>query len=127
FMLIMQNYEKNKDMAKAIRDTLRVARQKATGLNFLLSDGKKFYAYRNYTKRARKYTLYYLVRDLDGVRNPIEHLSKKTNQKLCATGLHTGRTILFCSEKLTGEKWKRMRRGELVKVDKNLGVSIRKL
>ena len=127
FLLIMQNYEKTKNMAKSIQNTLEVVKQRATGLNFLLSNGKKLYAYRNYNKTGKRFTLYYLIRDLKSAKKPIEHVSKKTNQMLQSSDLHTGRTVLFCSEPLTDEKWTRIHRGELIKVDENLNVRITKL
>lgn len=128
FLLIMQNYEKTRDMAESIRKTLGVVKQKATGLNFLLSNGESLYAYRNYNKTGKKFTLYYLVRDLNGIEKPIEHISKKTNQILRYTSdLHTDRTVLFSSEPLTDEKWTKIHRGELIKVDKELNITIRKL
>ncbi|MFH1306125.1 MAG: class II glutamine amidotransferase [Candidatus Micrarchaeota archaeon] len=124
FMLLMQNLERSGKLEEAVEKTVAIIKKyPATAMNFLLSDGKNLYAYRDYVARKRKHTLYYLVRDL-AHNKPMKHASRKTRQLLRSPHLHRKRTVLFCSEKLTDENWLPIKKGMLIKTGKDLHVEL---
>jgi len=97
FMLIMQFYEETQDILKAIRKTIElVKKEEFKGLNFILSDGEKIYAYRDANVRNKEFYDYY----------SLNYLVKK-------------KEIIFSSEPLTKENWNPLKLGELVVADEN--------
>lgn len=99
FLLLMQNLEKSMDIVKALKNTLLIIKKYAyRGLNFLLSDGKTLYAYRDASVKFSYYTLYYII--------------KKDE-------------ILICSTPLTKkDDWKLIKLKELLIINKNLDFKI---
>ncbi len=97
FLIIMQFYEKTKDIVKAIKEALKLIKQdEFKGLNFILSDGEKIYAYRDASVKTKDLYDYY----------SLSYLVKK-------------KEIIFSSDPLTKENWTMTNLGELVIADEN--------
>jgi predicted glutamine amidotransferase len=98
FQWIMCNIDRKKDPVKGIREAMGWVRENlgphVTALNFLLTDGKRLYAYRYAYCRPFLYSLYYAVRT--------------------PTLDHPNSSIVFSSEHLTGEAWRPVDNGVLV-------------
>ena len=106
FLLLMQNIEKNNNTIDAIKKGIEQVKKcnEYKGLNFILTNGKEIYAYRDANNNKEKYSLYYLKRIKN--ENPLfESKSEKTKQILSSKLLNNEKAILICSEKLTDEKW----------------------
>lgn len=92
--------------------------------NFLLSDGKHLYAYRDGND------LYILKRfnvDPNDYSN-FEALSKETQLLLTSKSLNREKAVVICSEDITDESnWEEIAQRELVIVDKNLNITSRKI
>ena len=96
--------------------------------NFLLSDGKHLYAYRD--GNSSYYSLYILkrfnVNPYDD--SNFEALSKETQLLLTSKSLNREKAVVICSEKITDESnWEKIEQRELVIVDKNLNITRRKI
>ena len=92
-----------------------------TGLNFLLSDGRRLYAFR-YAKRLKDYySLYRLERKL-AESLPKESLSSKTNLLLRTTSIDQEKAVLVCSEKLTSEHWQEIENGHILMIRPDLEI-----
>jgi len=84
--------------------------------NFLMSDGRRLYAYRD----GR--TLYYVARETPPV---LAGYSKDTiDPDLGATQAKTKKVIIVASEILTAEDWHEVPEGHLVEIDENLDITI---
>jgi len=125
FYLILQCIEEMGNVEEGIRIAISRAYKCDTskqnfGLNFILSDGTKLYAFR-YGRPEKKYRLYILRRPLEGVS--IEKYSSET-QVLIRMKLERGeKAILISSEPLTeDEEWIPIGLGKLVIIDEDLRV-----
>lgn len=99
FLLIMQYLEETKDIILAIKKTLELVKKFSyRGLNFIMSDGKNLYAYRDvspeHNDKINYYTLYYQHKD----------------------------GIVICSDPLSKEKWTSVDICQLIHIDKNLNL-----
>ncbi|MCD6310497.1 MAG: class II glutamine amidotransferase [Candidatus Eremiobacteraeota bacterium] len=92
-----------------------------TGLNFLLSDGKKLYAFRYSSHSKNYYALFELKRE-PTTSGPMELLSKETASLIRSKSLKREKSILVCSEKLTEEEWKSIKLGNLLVINPDLNV-----
>lgn len=91
------------------------------GLNFLMSDGLRLYAFRFSSPGSLNYySLYYLFRD-QVEKRPSEFISKETSALVRSKSLAGERAVLICSEKLTDEKWQAIKPGQLLVVGPDLG------
>lgn len=92
------------------------------GLNFLMSDGLRLYAFRlSNPESLNYYSLYYLLRN-PGERQPSEFISKETSALVRSKSLAGERAVLVCSEKLTDENWQEIKPGQLLVVGPDLGL-----
>ncbi len=97
FYWILECIENSKDVINGIKRAIKeVLNYNYTGLNFLLSDGKRLYAFR-YSIQSKKeyYSLWKLKRENKGV-------------------------VLVCSEKLTEKEWKEINLGSLLIIEPDL-------
>jgi glutamine amidotransferase len=118
FHWILQNVEHERDVVPGLRVALTAARA-FTGLNFLLSDGSTLFAYREASKNLNYYSLFFLC------RNPLDQLferfeSSEVGALLQSKTLRGEKTVLVCSEKLTGEDWRPIEPGHLLIVPETL-------
>src|SRR3954451_17348713 len=115
---VQQNIEREGNVPAALRASLPAVRD-FTGLNFLLSDGKTLYAFRDASKRHEYYSLYFLVRDpLDGQLERFE--STEVGTLLHSKSLRGEKAVLVCSERLTSEDWKPLELGHLLTIPESL-------
>lgn len=98
-----------------------------SGLNFLMSDGLRLYAFRFSSPGSlNHYSLYYLFRD-QVKKRPSEFISKETSALGRSKSLAGERAVLVCSEKLTNENWKAIKPGQLLVVGPDLGLQTSQL
>jgi len=125
FIWLIQNIEQ-----KGILDGLETGLKfiednfdKATSLNFLLTDGSKLYALRKAYIKQEYYSLYYLVRDPE--HKPIyEYKSAETRQLIHSKLLNEEKAVIICSEKLTeDENWHLIDNNTLLTIDGDLKIS----
>lgn len=128
FHWIMQNVEASPSVAEGIRMALgAVCSRNHSGLNFLLSDGKNLFAYRDASQNSQYYSLYYLDRNPTR-KGLLQYHSKEINALIKSKALRGERAILVCSEKLTEEKlWKEIPLGCLLIVDSELSIQLKSL
>lgn len=92
-----------------------------TGLNFLLSDGCRLYAFRYSKKSKDYYSLLRLERKCaDSV--PRELVSQKTGVSLRSKSGNQEQAVLICSEKLTSENWQEIGNGKILMVRPDLQI-----
>lgn len=123
FFWLVQNIREQNDMndiVAGVRSAVKeVRKHDHTGLNFLMSDGKKLYAFRYSNGNKDYYSLYYMV------RNPTDKelfslLSEETQALLKTKSLNDEKAVLVCSEKLTKEEWLEIPFGNILIVDSTL-------
>jgi len=113
--------------------------EKTTGLNFVMSDGAKLYAFRYARGNRERYGLYLLVRD-PKTYGSIALYSKQTGQLIESKSLAGEKAVLICSEALGDgensnwhetnikkEPWKPIKHGNLVIVNQSLEVQTTEL
>ena len=101
---------------QSLMSSIRIVRDEVggNGLNFLLSDGRCLFAYRN----GRE--LYYLIRDPDSAPEP-QLRSNETGALLCWKKASGERAVILATEEVTeSEDWKPVQENELICVDRNL-------
>jgi glutamine amidotransferase len=124
FYWILQHIEKATNAVDGIRSALAQIdsrkRGRTTSLNFLLSDGKTLYAYRNAYKKPHEYTLYYLHQT--SARPMAKRLeSHETPLEIELTQIGKSDSVIVCSEKLTTDKgWKLIPNKTLVSIDSHI-------
>ena len=118
FHWILQNIEACGSVIDGVKAAIRKI-QSYTALNFLLSDGKRLYAYRDATTCTDYYTLYWLVR-YPSAPGPLEVRSTEVRVLLESKALRGERAVLVCSERLTDEAWKETPLGNLLVADEAL-------
>lgn len=100
FFLIMQFYEEFGDILLAIKKTLELAKKYPyRGLNFILSDGKKVYVYRDVSPEHKDKYNYY-----------------------CLHYLVSNKEVIVSSDPLDNENWIPLKLGELVVINSNLKI-----
>jgi glutamine amidotransferase len=118
FHWILQNIEREADVPAGLQASLPAV-QGYTGLNFLLSDGKTLYAFRDASERHNYYSLYALARNpLDGQLEQFR--STEVGALLLSKALRGEKAFLVCSERLTSEDWKPLELGHLLIVPESL-------
>ena len=104
FHWILQTIEHEGDVVNGIKVALRAVRNfRHSGLNFILSDGERLYAFREASQNCGYYSLYRLNRD-PRQPGPIR-LESEVKVLLESKSLNNERAVLVCSEKLTQEEW----------------------
>lgn len=104
FLNIMQNYEECNDIVSATRKTLEMIKKEEkdySGLNFVLTDGKRLCTFRDTTINQDIFTLHYTTpgRERDN------------------------KSVVFSSEPLTNdEKWFNVELGQMIIADSNLKI-----
>jgi len=124
FHFLLQNIEAEKNnVAKGVSKAISfVKKGNHKGLNFLLSDGKNLFAFRDAKSNFNHYSLFYLRRpslkkQLLGL---LELRSKEVRSLLQSRSLGRKKAILVCSEKLTDESWKEIPVGGLLSITGDL-------
>lgn len=98
-----------------------------SSLNFLLTNGKQLYAFRQAFISEDYYSLFYLVRD-PGKNKFQDFISNDTKQLIRSKMLKDEKAILICSEKLTtDEKWRLIPNGTLFVVNEDLSKQHKRL
>ncbi len=123
FYLILQCIEEEdgniiNGIKKAINE---VKSERHGGLNFLLSDGERLYAFRYSSDSRDYYSLWWLKREPSG-SDPIEFTSEETKALLRSKSLKGEKAVLVCSEKLTEEEWKEIKFGSMLIIEPDLSV-----
>jgi glutamine amidotransferase len=106
FYLIMQFFEKNKDIIKSIKHVVGLVKKYSPkGLNFIMSNGEKLYAYRDMGKDYESELKDYYC---------LNYLVKKDE-------------VVVSSDPLSNENWKLLNIGELLIIDSSLKIETKKL
>jgi len=116
FMLIMQYWdddEPERGISRAIKEVKKVSSY--SSLNFLLTDGKKLYAY-----RSGELSLFYLKTIPE---DDICCTSVSSNLAIRSRGLKGREAVIVSAEKLSHEGWELLKQDELLIVDENLKIS----
>lgn len=100
FLLIMQFFEKSKDIIKSIKETVNLVKKyQYRGLNFILSDSENLYVFRDVSPEHKEKYDYY-----------------------CLNYLVIPDKIIISSDPLTDENWIPLKLGELISISKNLEI-----
>lgn len=110
FHWILQHIESSGDVVEGIGAAVAELSDYHS-INFLLSDGKCLYAYRD------GYDLHYLERVLHG---PCCFQSRELNALYESKSARGERAVLVCSEPLTEENWQSLDNGELLTIRPDL-------
>jgi len=113
----------NDGIEKAVKEAREGARG---GLNFLLSDGERLYAFR-YSKASASYYSLYVLRREPSERGPFGSESKETGAMLHSKSLMGEKAVLICSEKLTKEDWEEIPPGTLITIEPDLSMNSMKI
>ncbi|GIW55616.1 MAG: class II glutamine amidotransferase [Nitrospiraceae bacterium] len=125
FHWVLQNIEKEGDVVGGVSAAIRKISD-YTGLNFLLADGEKLYAYRDASHHVEYYSLFYLERDPKDP-GPTAMRSQELRVLIESKALRGEKAVLVCSERLTDEDWKEVPGGHLLTVGSDLAVSIERV
>lgn len=123
FRLILQWINEADDIFEGIRRGIANIKQRIrhTGLNFVLSDGKALYAYRDASENHNYYSLYYLERNPE-ITQGLDLLSAETRELIRSKKLAGERAVVIASEKMTGEDWIEIAIGQLVRLNRDLRI-----
>jgi glutamine amidotransferase len=117
FHWVIQNIEEAGDSVQGIRRALATVKSDS-GLNFLLTDGVRLFAYRNSARNASYYSLFFLERD-PGLYEP-ETLQSGLGVLIESKLLWREKAVLVCSEELTKEAWREISLRNLLVVSADL-------
>ena len=87
-------------------------------MNFILSNGRELYAYREARVNRDYYSLHYLPRDSHDPLPPT--LESELGALISSKKLRGERALLVCSERLTREAWREIPPGSLLAVTPDL-------
>ncbi|OGF68324.1 MAG: hypothetical protein A2Y62_10270 [Candidatus Fischerbacteria bacterium RBG_13_37_8] len=120
FHWLIQNIEEGDSIVDSIANAIaEIKKIDYGGLNFILSDGKRLYAYRDANHNLEYYSLYVLLR-APTHDSLLDMFSEETRVLLHSKTLHSENAVLICSEKLTEEDWLSIPKGHLVEVREDL-------
>jgi len=126
FYWILQNIEEAQNDIDGITRAIKYIykNHKFTGLNFILSNGEKLYAFRYSLKKPDYYSLYWLKRDPENSTYQTGILeSKEFGVLIESKKLNHEKAIIVCSEPLTQvEKWEPIKLGTLLIISKDLHI-----
>lgn len=116
FYWLLQNISNNKDnVISGIKEALLKSEDvDHFSRNFILTDGKTVYAYRDY------YSLCYVERDPE---NLADAFSDDISDLLKSKSLNHEKAVIICSQELGDEKWKHLKERELLVVSGDLKVN----
>ncbi|MEM4524926.1 MAG: class II glutamine amidotransferase [Methanothermobacter sp.] len=119
FHWILQNIQEH-DIISGVKEALeKVMESNFTGLNFLLSDGKSFYAFRYSEINTDYYSLFKLKRKPSEI-SPLTLKSQETRMLIETKSLNKEKAVIVCSEKLTEENWEKIKMGHMLIIKPNL-------
>ncbi len=119
FRFILQCIEEEADILRGIRKAVREVAQDASGANFIMSDGKNLYCFRNGNY------LFYLLRDTNcGL---VYETSKETRMLIESKRVAGERAIVVSTEKITEERWKEIKDGVLLICQNDLKIQEEKI
>ncbi|MBC7094489.1 class II glutamine amidotransferase [Thermococcus sp.] len=124
FYWLLQTIADNGDVVRGIKTAVDeiVSNGDYGGLNFILSDGKRLYAFRYSSYDMDYYSLYVLKRE-PSKNTPFEHYSEETGRLLQSKSLNKERAVLVSSEPLTeDEEWEMIDVGTLLVVGPDLNI-----
>ena len=125
FFWLIQNideYDIIEGIKKAIEFIEKNNGDNTSSLNFLLTNGKKYYALRKAFTNIGFYSLFYLMREPQK-KNISSYKSKETGLLIKSKKLFDEKAIIVCSEKLTEEEnWITIHNKSLMIIDKNLEI-----
>lgn len=126
FYWILQNIEETQNDIDGIEHSIKYIykNHKFSGLNFILSNGKKLYAFRYSSKKTNYYSLFWLKRDPEISKFQTSTLeSKEIGVLIESKKLNHEKAIIVCSERLTQvENWEPIKLGALLIVSKDLNI-----
>lgn len=116
FRYVIQSIEEEGDVISGIEKATRDVIEDCAGANFLMSDGKKLYAY------CYDNELHYLERDPHG---PFASKSEETAALIESKAMANEKAVLVASEELTrGENWIPLEDNTLLVVDQELNTEV---
>ena len=123
FHLILQEADRHGgDLSAGIRSAVGMIIENCReyrGLNFVLSDGMRLYAFRYAPVDVYYYSLYYLERAPS--HRALHTVSKQTRMLIESKAIAGERAVIISSERMTeDESWKEIPLGALVTVDSSL-------
>ena len=124
FYWLLQNITEKGDMIKGIKSAVDeiINNGSYSGLNFILSDGTRVYAFRYSESSSEYYSLYALQR-VSSKNVPFESYSKETRALLRSKSLNGEQAVLVSSEPLTiDEEWEPIKMGNLLVVEDDLSM-----
>ena len=122
FYCLLQCIENTDTIIDGIKEAINVVvDRRHTGLNFLLSNGKRLYAFRYSSNSESYYSLYYLKRDPDSHKS-FEFISNETRALIQSKSRIGENAVLVCSEKLTEENWIEVPTGKMLIIDTALNI-----
>lgn len=116
FMLIMQYWDANepeRGISRAVKEVKEISSY--SSLNFLLTDGKKLYAY-----RSGELPLFYLKTVPE---DDICCTSVSSNLAIRSRGLKGRKAVIIAAEKLSHESWEILKQEQLLIINENLKIS----
>jgi glutamine amidotransferase len=127
FYWILQCIEECRSVLKGIKKAVKkVITNSHTGLNFLLSNGVRLYAFR-YSNNSREYYSLYLLRRISFCDDLFKVVSDETGALLKSKSLRGEKAVLICSEKLTEENWEEIKVASLVTIGQDLNIRIEQI
>jgi len=124
FYWLLQNITEKGDVIKGIKSAVDeiINNGSYSGLNFILSDGTRLYAFRYSGSNPGYYSLYALRR-VPSKNVPFEYYSEETGALLLSKSLNGEQAVLVSSEPLTlDEEWEPIKMGNLLVVEDDLSM-----
>jgi glutamine amidotransferase len=125
FHLIVQESNSSNDFVEGVKkaiDKINANDISYSSLNFIASDGRKFYALRYAKESLGYYTLFYLNRPREGLR--LEGFSEKTAQLIRMKLASDERAVIVASERLTKESWETIPNKHMIIIDESLNTEL---
>lgn len=124
FQFLLQNIEENDNIIEGIKAGVhRAQTYLKTAMNFLMSDGKRLYAFRHAIRNKHVYSLYLLKRD-SKPETIVNYRSRKTHARVKPHTSVEEKAMILCSEKLThNESWEELADGNLITIGTDLSIT----
>jgi len=114
FRFVLQCIEEEADIIKGIRKAVKEVTPDASGENFIMSDGKQLYCFKN----GRD--LYFLVRE-PGLK-PVDGISEDTQMLIKSKKIADEKAVIVATEKITEERWNKIEENTLLICKDNLEI-----
>lgn len=125
FHLTLRNIEyTDGDVIEGIRKTVNWIKDNCsfTSLNFIMSDGRRIYAFRYPTQLVSFYRIMYAIRNAQSSEE-LDTLSPETKLHVESKGLAKEKAVIISSEELVGEKnWDELNVKEILVVNEDMSV-----